>query len=262
MQFSVENIKEYRQYQKFATWVNINPDDPFNVGSNSSTNDGVSEAIPHFDLYCIWSRRLIAPIREAGCKEVIYLPFGYDPEIHAPPSITPHISRSVSFVGAWDRHRESILESIKHYDLRISGAAWGRFLDRTPLARQIVYKRNIHGDELAKEVSTAAVCLNLMRYQNTGSHNMRTFEVPSMGGLLLTTRSEEQHEYFPEGKACLMFEGQEELSDKIKWVLSNAKHAANIRAEGRARVVPHTYKNRAQTVLNHIQKLRGKGRER
>lgn len=257
MQLAETVLREGRQLQKSAVWVNINPDDPFNLDSVSSTSRNVIRAIPFFDLYCIWSRRLLEPIRKAGCKEAIYLPFGYDPSLHSSPGPTaPHLSTSVSFVGSWDKEREATLVGLAQFELRVCGDGWSRVSSRSPLACRIV-GRSIFREELAKEIYVAAVSLNMLRAQNAGAHNMRTFEVPAMGGLLLTTRSEEQEEYFAEGKACLMFDGHEELREKIEWVLSNPDQAAKIRNHGRAKVLPHTYQTRARAVLNKIRNLRG-----
>lgn len=264
MQFSAEVIREGRHLQKFAIWVNINPDDPFNKSSVASTNREVVKSIPLFDLYCIWSRRLLGPIQAAGCKQVIYLPFAYDPSLHSPPAHVEKVPRSesISFVGAWDKEREKVLTGLAHFELRVCGGAWGRVSKGSPLARRIVGGVNIFGVALAEEVFAAAASLNIMRSQNIGAHNMRTFEIPAMGGLLLTTRSEEQEEYFPEGRACLMFEGKEELKEKIEWIISNPDHAMKIRKNGRENVVHHTYQARALTVLNEIRTLRGERRAR
>ena len=40
---------------------------------------------------------------------------------------------------------------------------------------------------------------------------MKTFEIPAMGGLMLTTRSTEQNSFFPENKGCFMFDDIKEL---------------------------------------------------
>ncbi len=263
MQLAETVLQEGRQLQKSAMWVNINPDDPFNLDSVSSTNSDVLRAIPFFDLYCIWSRRLLEPIRKAGCKEVIYLPFAYDPSLHSAPMPTaPHMYKSVSFVGSWDKEREATLVGLAHFELRVCGVGWDRVSGKSRLARRIVGRRGIFREELAREVCFAAVSLNMLRAQNAGAHNMRTFEVPAMGGLLLTTRSEEQEEYFPEDNACLMFSGQEELREKVEWVLSNPDQAAKIRNHGRAKAVHHTYQTRALAVVNEIRKIRGDRRAR
>ena len=50
---------------------------------------------------------------------------------------------------------------------------------------------------------------------------MRTFEIPSMGGLMLTTRSNEQDKFFPENKASLMFKDIQNLTKKLNiyWII-------------------------------------------
>ena len=50
---------------------------------------------------------------------------------------------------------------------------------------------------------------------------MRTFEIPSMGSLMLTTRSNEQNKFFAENKALLMFKDIQELNKKIQYILNN-----------------------------------------
>ena len=45
--------------------------------------------------------------------------------------------------------------------------------------------------------------LNFIKYtrrQNYDSHNMKTFEITSMNGLMLTLKSKDQSKYFPENK--------------------------------------------------------------
>ena len=85
---------------------------------------------------------------------------------------------------------------------------------------------------------------------------MRTFEIPALGGLMLTTRSEEQQEFFPEGEASLMFEDTAELIDQIRGVFSDPARAHAIRRQGQMRVLQHTYSKRAQGLLAALHKRR------
>ena len=51
---------------------------------------------------------------------------------------------------------------------------------------------------------------------------MKTFEIPSMGGLMITQRTAEQHQ-FPENRACLMYSNINELKQKLNLSLKNKK---------------------------------------
>ena len=201
--FSRKTLERGRKLSPKTTWVNINPDDPLNVSSRGSTNKNIVESLGFFNLYCVWSKRLVEKLANQGCQKTVYLPFGYDQDFHLPPPDSLTVRHGlVTFVGAWDKEREAILSAIADYDLHIYGNGWNRVSRSSPLRSKIM-SQNIYREEFARVIARSTVSLNLLRSQNIGSHNMRTFEIPAMGGLMLTTRSEEQDGFFPEGKASL-----------------------------------------------------------
>lgn len=251
MEFPRAVLEECRRSSRDTYWINLNPDDPLNIGSRGSTNRHVVDSLSFFDLYLIWSRYLVPKLKEAGCRRVEYLPFAYDPDVHFranPGSVNPD---RVLFVGSWDKERESALTALGEFNLQIYGESWQRASAASGLRDKII-PRNLYGSELVDVVAGSAVSLNILRPQNAGSHNMRTFEIPAMGGLLLTTRSIEQHEWFPEDKACLMYETPEELRNKVKFVLENPEVAQKIRREGMRRVKDQTYRARAEAILSMV----------
>lgn len=252
MEFSRKLLETCRLVQPGAAWFNINPDDPFNIGSKGSTNSNIIESLSFYDVCCIWSHNLVYKLKKWGCRRVEYLPFGYDSDTHCPPSHTVAIeSSAVSFVGAWDPHREAILTALADYDLRIYGNGWDRVQRRSPLRNKFL-PRNIYGNELSKAIYSSAVCLNLLRPQNYGAHNMRTFEIPAMGGLMLTTRSEEQNKFFPEEESCLMFDDIKELRNQLNRVFENPSLVQRIRQRGAEIVQGNSYVERAKILVDLI----------
>ncbi len=257
-EFSRNLLEKCRQILRTATWVNINPDDPLNISSRGSTNGNIVESISFYDLYCIWSKRLIDKLADQGCRRVEYLPFGYDSDFHIPPSEELKLELdAVSFVGAWDREREAVLTSISDYRLRVFGNGWDRISKSSPL-RPTIVPRNIYRAELAKVIASSAVSLNLPRPQNIGSHNMRTFEIPAMGGLMLTARTDEQQLFFPEDEACLMYSGIEELRKKLDLAIKDSDLAQRIRCHGIEQVHQHSYVERARLLLDMLSDVIGK----
>ncbi len=252
MEFSRRILEACRSICPRATWVNINPDDPFNIESRGSTNSNVINSLSFYDVYFIWSRNLVRKLSERYCKRVEYLPFGYDPDFHLPPSEPVLIeSNLVSFVGSWDFERETILTKLADYNLRIYGSNWQRVSKRSPIYNKIT-RRGIYGNDLSQVIYRSMVCLNLLRSQNKGAHNMRTFEIPAMGGLMLTTRSAEQNEFFPEGEGCLMFDNVNELRGQLDHVLENPALRQRIREQGTKLVHGNSYVDRAKLLLNVI----------
>jgi hypothetical protein len=203
-------------------------------------------------LYCTWSRTLLGRLSREGCRRTALLPFGYDSDHHvAPPDFVVGQSATVSFVGAWDPQREALLTGLADYPLRIYGNGWDRAPRRSPLWPRITPK-NIYREELVAVIAGSAVSLNILRSQNMGSHNMRTFEIPAMGGLMLTTRTEEQQRYFPEDEACLMYAGLDELRAKLDCVLRDAELAQRIRHKGAELVRGNSYDERAKLLLEQL----------
>jgi len=255
MEFSLDNLSTLKEKQQKAIWININPDNPFNTESIASTNQNVIDSIKFFDIYCIWSKRLVEKLSENDAKKVIYLPFAFDSTYHHPP--TKHvqiIKDQVIFVGAWDKEREDVLNSLSNFNLLVFGNGWDR-ISKNSLKQKRIFPYNIYLDDLSEAVYSSAVSLNILRRQNKDSHNMRTFEIPAMNGLMLTTRTEEQNLFFPEGEACLMYDDIIELKEKIFQIINNPAEAKKIRQNGFKAAKNHTYINRAEELISVIRKL-------
>lgn len=234
-----------------ARWGNLNPDNPFDLGRVTSSRH-VREAIPLFDHYFIWSRDLLSPLRAAGARAVSYLPFGYARGYHHPSAQPdPELSRCVSFVGTFDPARARALEALADLPLRIYGGHWQR-LPRSSKLQRCVAGDVAQGELLRRIVSSSLASINVMRAQNYGAHNMRTFEVPAMRGLLLTTRSIEQHTFLPEGNASLMFDSPAELRARVQELLHGKHDVEAMRARGFALVQSHSYAERARQLIGSL----------
>ena len=253
MPFKQKSIASFKEISKKSLWVNINPDDPYNIANRGASNTNVLKSINQYDVYCIWSQSIAKKLSADCAKNVVYLPFGYDEECHRPPQIRLPINYSmISFVGGWDKYRERILEHAASFDLMVFGNGWERVSGKTQLSHKI-YPGHLFGEGLSKTIYTSGVSLNILRLQNTGSHNMRTFEIPSMGGLMLTNRTEEQQEFFPENEACYMYGDMEELQAKITHILNHPQEAERVRKRGMELVQVHSYTNRVRQLMNDLQ---------
>ena len=132
----------------------------------------------------------------------------------------------------------------------IAGGGWIRKEKRNLKIFSI--KDRIHGKKLSGIINNSNISLNILRDQNKDSHNMRTFEIPAMNGLMLTTRSKEQNEFFPENKACYMYKDKKELINKIEYILQNKKEANRVRVAGNLISKKHSYLSRAKYLLSCI----------
>ncbi|MDH7515934.1 MAG: glycosyltransferase [Bacteroidota bacterium] len=233
------------------------PDGPFNRENRNATKDSIA-SIPLFDIYYIYARSLVEPLRAAGAKRVEYLPFCYDPEMLRMPEAmseedVARYSADVVFAGTWEPERERWLDAVADFDL----AVWGNMWDRVPVSRPVRKRWRgyaVYGEEISKLFAVSKIHLNFLRLQNRDSHNVRTLEIPGFGGFLLTQRSREQaEELFTEGEEIACFDTVDELRGKIRYYLEHEEERRAVAARGHARALrEHTVENRLQRVLDDI----------
>ena len=253
MRLTVESLRRCKRIVgPNSTWINYNPDDPFDTFSRGNSNKNILSAIPQYDIYGTWTHRLMAPIRNAGCQNPIIIPFASDPSTHTPSqTIDLELSGTITFVGGWDRYREEMLSCLRGLPIRIFGSGWDRSGSKFPF-RNNISAHNIYDSKLRRVITSSLASINVLRPQNFGSHNMRTFEIPAMGGVMLTDYSEDQALNFPPGKASLMFSSRDELRSKADALVSGAIDTQRIRAAGQELAEGQRYIHRAASLLDAV----------
>ena len=226
--------------------INIYTDDPYNLNSSATSSVNIYKNIKYFELFCIWSEKLKKRLEnQFKTNNFYYLPFGFSKKQHK-ISRNKIIKQKISFVASFDNHRLKVLNQLQK-KIEIYGNAWPSYLKHN-------INNFIRNKDFSKVVHESEISLNILKQQNLLSHNMRTFEIPAMNGLMLTTRSEEQHKYFPENKACYMYENIKELNYKIDFILKNPKAALKVRKTGYKLSKKHSYENRLKKLINYINK--------
>ncbi len=229
-----------KKFNKKTKLVNIFPDNPLNIYDKNISNPSLLETIDLFDYFCLWSKSIIKKLRNK--KNLLYLPFGYDKYTHIKVKKDKKYSNEINFIGSYDIKRAGMLKSIKKKIL-IAGNGWKGIEN---------LGRPIFENELSKVISSSSISINILRDQNKDSHNMRTFEIPAMGGLMLTSRSIEQNLFFKENKECLMYNGKKELNQKIKYIMNNKNKIGQIKKKAFIKSKKHSYTNRSVFLLSKV----------
>lgn len=253
--FSRQSLDACAASSPTTLWINVNPDDPTNLDSPGSTNRDIFNSLTFFDMYCTWSRSVVSRLKESGCRHVIRIPFAYDADVHRPPmGWSPELAGGISFVGTWDKEREQALASLSGLETRIFGSDWHRVSSRFPLRRSI-HDEKLFGADFAREISNSLASINLLRPQNRDSHNMRTFEIPAVGGLMLTQNSSELREFLQPGRDCLVFNTPHEMRERAEQVMRYPGDFVEMRARGLQAVSSHSYDARARQLVQAIVEL-------
>jgi hypothetical protein len=245
-----------------ATLVAFHPDDPWNVGQGLRRGPAHPRAVGHLaraDLAFLWSRALVARAESVGVR-ARWLPFACDPALHPPGAGVAEpeaggLGSELIFVGNWDEERERVLGPLAEsgLDLAIWGTDYWRDRCRNKALQAAWRGRPLLAAEQGVALRASGLSVNILRRQNKGSTNMRTFEVPCMGGFALHEASDEAAHYFPAGVAAAYFEGPADLVVQARaWLEAPREVRAAIAAEGQRRALAWTYQAWAEAVLTAV----------
>ncbi|WP_199236642.1 glycosyltransferase [Ramlibacter sp. WS9] len=214
-----------------TTCVNFLTDDPWNPAHHAPW---FIKALPAYDIIFSPRRAMMPDLARIGCKNVRYLPFGYDAQIFSPPgpdAPTQAECADVVFAGGADEDRVPHMLALVRagFTLSLYGNYWHRYRSLRSASRGMADAAN-----LSQVLSSAKVALCLVRKANRDGSCMRTFEVPAVGTCMLVEDTEEHRQIFgDEGVAVLYFDSIEEMvvkcrqlcdDDVLRLRLANAAH--------------------------------------
>jgi spore maturation protein CgeB len=232
--------------------INIFPDNPFEIDYfKDISNKNILKNIPYFDHIFIYSNLLLKKLRREYPKNRFsYLPFGYDSVVHKNLKKKSNncVKFDLSFIGTADNERYEVIKRLDEFKIILAGDGWNNY----KLGKNITYIKKVNFKNFSNLLKRSKVSLNILRKQNETSHNMKTFEIPSMGGLMITNRTLEQNFYFPENKASLMYGNIKELKSKIRKINTSYKKNNKIQKRSYMIVKKHSYVERAKYLLKKI----------
>ncbi len=244
---SADALLEILRVVKDRPVVNFNPDSPWDASNRSQR---LLETIPLYHAHFTWNKQLVARFLDAGAKEAHYLPFAYDPELHFPvESSACTADYDAVFVGTYSPERDRVLGTVDRVKIAIAGNGWER---ARHIPREWVRSKALYGEQAIRFLHRGTTAINILRPQNAGSHNMRTFEIPASAAPMIASRSEEHETWFRESDEAEYFEDARELSEKIRRLANDPAHRAALSKNGYERVREETYAKRAQTMINTV----------
>lgn len=92
------------------------------------------------------------------------------------------------------------------------------------------------GDEYAKALCGAKVCLCFLSKLNRDTYTRRCFEIPACGRVMLAERTADLMRFFKEDEEACFFSTQDELVTKAKWLIDNPDIRERIAQAGLRRV--------------------------
>lgn len=235
-----------------------NPDHPFKFFSEGSGNKNILESIPFYDLYFSYARR-IADDLNAQYKIPSYtIPFGYDASPFTQENLESPFKNKWLMIGAYDKHRAMFLQDLGESNTAIYGdTKWLNRNKNTVIGKKYYKGHSLYGQDYKMAIHDSDGVFNLLRRQNIeeGSHNMRTFEVPGYGGVLIANRTEEQMFFFEDGKEAVYFDTMDELKDKLGYLHKHPEKIKEIKSAAlqRCKRSDYTYMHRSSQLYQILE---------
>jgi hypothetical protein len=239
--------------------VNYNPDHPFIIAGPGSGNENVRNSVGLYHLHFCYNQALRKKIEQEYRKPTVFLPFGFElkEEDYFSARQEPELNR-VCFIGNPDKIRERtmLLVADRQFPVEVYGNGWGKTDLRN--RRNVTIYNAVYGPEFWKRLYAYRIQMNIFREHNYGSHNMRSFEIPAVGGIQVAPYSEEHASFFAEGKEIFYYRNQDQMLTLLREVLDySVEDASRIRKAARARSVgsAYSYRDRALIVYRTFQRM-------
>jgi len=257
-------FKGMEVYPSFLSWlkeqgirsVNFNPDNPFIFSGRGSGNKNVTESIGLYDLHFSYDRVICDRIEKEYRLPCHLLPFGHDlrDDVYE-MCLKQKEEREVCFLGNPDRYRaDFVLALAERCAVNVYGHDWDRYVRHSA----VKVFRPAYGDDFWKVLYRYRVQLNLHRPHNLQSHNMRSFEIPAVGGIGLYPDTPDHRLYFEDRKEVFLFKNMAECADVASYLLNiSEEEALCIRKAARLRSITgnYSYKERIAAVLPILSSL-------
>ena len=224
--------------------------------------DLILKAAPSYDYVFTGGSEAYDLLKDKGIKDLSWLPFACDPDIHKPQTLTEdemkRYGADVSFVGTLDPHlyyyRNKVLEAVSDFDL----ALWGPGGDALPAGSPL--SPLIRGDKTSPAIwskiysaSKVVLCVHYKDEQGEipcHQASPRVYEALACGAFLIVNAQKDVMALFKEGEDLVVFRDLTELRDLISYYLNNPEERHRI-AECGMRTVrnKHTYIHRMTHIL-------------
>jgi spore maturation protein CgeB len=200
-------------------------------------------------------------IEEQYKIKTAFLPFGFElsEAEYAAVESAPEIHK-ICFIGNPGKTRINTIRYLatSGFEVDVYGHGW----NQTALKKikNVNIFDAVYGQEFWKKLRQYRVQLNIFRKHNVGSHNMRSFEIPAIGGIQLAPYSAELADLFTEGKEIFFYRNDEDLlKQAIKLISAPSASIEEYRqaARDRSMTSSYSYRDRAITVYENLKILTG-----
>ena len=252
MEIFPETLKVLKK--KTNKLINYNPDNPFIFSGKGSGNKNVTNSISLYDLHLTYDAWVKEKIENEFNIRTEILSFGFDNESvqHIDFNSEDEVL-ALCFLGNPDAYRARIIQSLLENgsEVHLYGNDWSKFIKH----ELCVIHNPVYGLEFYKTLRKYRIQLNIMRVHNLNSHNMRSMEIPGVGGVMLAPRTADHLTYFRIDQEIFVYHNELSLAQEVKRILTIDKMVIDkLRDAARKKVLQHfTYRIQAKRIISLLE---------
>jgi spore maturation protein CgeB len=232
--------------------VNYNPDSPFIFSGRGSGNKNVTNSITLYNSYITYNKTINKELENRAVKSEI-IPFGFDVNGFKYKDLEEKDEvLKLCFLGNADKFRIDFLEQLAQKGVKID--VYGENWTSRRLHVNISIFGPKYGAEFWSTLQKYALQLNLLRPHNLDSHNMRSFDIPGAGGIMLAPKTPDHQTYFSESSEVFLFSDVNEAHQQIQFILQLSFSERNkIRQAARLKAKEHhSYTHRTLQLVQYL----------
>jgi spore maturation protein CgeB len=208
----------------------------------------------------LWSDRLIPLVNEASERLLAKPDYDVDNDI---PSLAKRIGidlpfsdvKNLSWLCAYIIHtasmekRKSIIGGLIREGIELFGdsGGWKRLLGPEVVTHPDIDYRS----GLAEAYRAIRINVNITSCQMPSAVNQRVFDIPVAGSFVLSDDQKDLRELFEIGREAIVYDGMEDLKDKIRFYRTHEAERVKIIAAAYKRILSeHTYAMRIGSLLS------------
>jgi spore maturation protein CgeB len=214
------------------------------------------QSVPLYDVLVTIKDYELGEYRKKGARKLLFQNPAYDRAMHLKIELSSEEKKTfendVVFIGRYEAPRVEALEALWREGIQL--AIWGPYFEGRAAGaflKACWRGRGVIGLDYSKALSGAKIGLCFLSKNYPDRITSRTFEIPAIGGFMLTERTDEQKAVFNEGVEAEYFGDVPELVSKVKQYLADGEARIRIARQGHLKCVEggNSYHDRLQEIL-------------
>lgn len=232
-------LRKHKETMKIAHWI------------GDFFDERLTKTSAITDQYYFTDSGLLDDAKKMGLAQSSYLPLAFNPDLFKQPENEARIN-DLLFIGAWSKNREELIRQVEQ-PMTVVGKGWGKIED----THHNVMGKNVSNEQVAKLYQQHACVLNIINSGNiTNGLNMRCFEAPACGAVLITDDVVDLPNCYEDGVDVLTYESPESLTLIYKKLLEDENKLKRIASAGYAKAAnSHSYASRVHNIALNISDL-------